>query len=298
MEYTKIPLSIDNQIQQLKDRGLVVTDENFAKRILSNISYFRLANYMRSCEIDVTTHQFKPGTTFENIIKLYDFDTELRNLIFQAIQTIEISFRTKLIHIFSQTYGAFWYIDMNLTSNGRLYLENLSALDREISRSKEDFIKEHFQKYDKPAFPPVWKSLELATFGILSKLYFNFADIKLKKLIARELGLPQHLFLESWITTISAMRNYCAHHSRIWNRSFPSVPELPKKLKNNWITNFSFPTNKLYAQIVIIAYLQKVIESENAFTNNVTNLIKKYPSIDPFAMGFPKGWESEPIWKK
>ncbi|MBQ3657222.1 MAG: Abi family protein [Bacteroidales bacterium] len=296
MEYTKRSLSISQQIQQLKDRGLIIADDDFASRILSNVSYFRLANYMRTCEIDLATHQFKQGTTFESIIKMYDFDTELRNLLFTAIQTIEISFRTKLIHIFSQTYGAFWYVDMNLTNDGRKFLENLSALDREISRSKEDFIKEHFQKYDKPAFPPVWKSLELATFGILSKFYFNFADIKLKKQIARELGLPQHLILESWITTISAMRNYCAHHSRIWNRSFPSVPELPKNLKNSWITDFSFPTNKVYAQIVIIAYLQNVIKDGDTFTKGVMSLMKNYTTIDPFAMGFPKCWQTEPMW--
>ncbi len=52
-------------------------------------------------------------------------------------------------------------------------LDNLNALVREVSRSKEDFIKDHFQKYDKPEMLPAWKTLELATFGTFSKLYYN-----------------------------------------------------------------------------------------------------------------------------
>lgn len=57
----------------------------------------------------------------------------------------------------------------------------MNSVDRELQRSKEDFIKEHRRNYDKPVFPPAWKTLELASFGTLSKLYYNFSDKKLKE---------------------------------------------------------------------------------------------------------------------
>lgn len=72
-----------------------------------------------------------------------------------AIARIEIAFRTKMMHIFSLTHGAFWFLDMQKAENEHLFLENITSVDRELHRSKEDFIKEHFKKYDKPSFPPV-----------------------------------------------------------------------------------------------------------------------------------------------
>ena len=80
--------------------------------------------------------------------------------------------------------------------------------------SKEDFLIEHFAKYDNPSYPPAWKTLEVSSFGTLSKLYCNLADNNLKKQIAREFGLPQHLYLESWIKSLSVLRNCIAHHAR------------------------------------------------------------------------------------
>jgi len=66
------------------------------------------------------------------------------------------------------------------------FIPNSQSAFRKVQRSKEEFIKEHFIKYDKPEFPPAWKTLELASFGTLSKLYYNFADNKVKKRVARE----------------------------------------------------------------------------------------------------------------
>ena len=80
-------------------------------------------------------------------------------------------------------------MQMPLHDSEHRFLENLGSLDREVTRSKEEFIKEHFRNYDKPEFPPAWKTLELASFGTLSKLYYNFADKKVKKLVAREFNL-------------------------------------------------------------------------------------------------------------
>ena len=102
-------MDLPNQVQVLKERGLLIEDEQQALDKLSFISYYRLANYWRPMESDKETHQFKPGSRFSDIIKLYDFDMSLRTLIFTAIQNIEIAFRSKIIHCFSLKYGSFWF---------------------------------------------------------------------------------------------------------------------------------------------------------------------------------------------
>lgn len=183
-------------------------------------------------------------------------------------------------------HGAFWFAEMPLHDSEHRFLKNLTSLDREVVRSKEDFIKEHFSKYDKPDFPPAWKTLELASLGTLSKLYYNFADNNVKKIIAREFNLPQHEVLESWMRSISALRNYCAHHSRLWNRMLTSPPQLSVYLRGNWIANRQVDANKLYAVLCCIVYWLDSLQYGSNFKLKLKTILNKFPSIDTAAMGF------------
>lgn len=296
MDYSKQPLDIGQQIALLRNRGLAISDDATTRQTLGIISYFRLANYFRPMEADKELHTFKPASTFDNAVRLYEFDCTLRELVFKAIGRIEIALRTKMIHYFSLAYGPFWFLDMSLANDERLFLENLNSIDRELHRSKEDFIKEHFKKYSRPSFPPAWKSLEVVSFGVLSKMYFNFNDTKIKKRVARSLGLPQHLLLESWIASLAALRNCCAHHARIWNRNYPVTPAIPQRLGNAWIVEVGVPANKLYVQLCCIAYLLNVIHESNTFSQDLVKLVNAYPNVDTSAMGFPSDWQEEPLF--
>lgn len=296
MEYTKQPIDYPQQIQMLKERGLIIKDERQALEQLQIISYFRLANYLRPMEQDKENHTFKPYSTFENALNLYYFDKELRALIFTAIQSIEIALRTKIIHHVSLKYGAFWFMDIRLCSNQQMFAENLNHIQQELQRSKEDFILEHFAKYTSPEFPPVWKTLEIVSLGTLSKLYYNLSDKAIKKQIAHDLDVPQHLYLESWIKATTLLRNCIAHHARIWNRSFPNMPQLPKRMPKAWISSTRLPMMKLYAQLCCIAYLQNSIHPDNTFKQDLFALLEAHPNVDVKAMGFPANWREEPLW--
>ena len=224
--YSKEPLSVKSQIELLKSRELIIDNEAVTEAVLYSESYFRLIAYFRPMEINKDKHEFKPNSRFDDAVALYRFDCELRNIIFKAVQDIEIALRTRIIQEFSMRNGAFWFYETALAVDGHQFLENMTSLDRELKRSKEDFIREHYAKYDNPAFPPSWKSLELASFGTLSKFYYNFSDIRAKKIVARSFNLPQHEVLESWMRSIAVLRNCCAHHARIWNRVYPKMPQL------------------------------------------------------------------------
>ena len=296
-EYSKPALTLADIIERLKSNGLDIHDESEALRKLGVVSYFRIAAYLRPMEDDKETHHFKLGSTLENAFALYEFDTKLRQLIFAAIQEIEIALRAKVIQHFSLAYGPFWFMDVNLSANERLFAQNLSAIDRELERSREDFIKENYKKYIKPAFPPAWKTLELASLGTLSKLYYNFSDKKVKKAIAREFNLPNHEILESWMRSIASLRNCCAHHARIWNRSLSATPQMTGKIRGNWINHTDIDSNRLYAVLCCTAYWMESINGKSHFVSGLKNLIAKYPMVDVAAMGFPAGWENEPLWK-
>lgn len=292
--YTKQPISIADQMAMLKRRGLLFDDEQKAVECLKIISYFRLANYWKPMESDKVNHVFKPKSRFENVVALYNFDKELRTLIFSAIQSIEIALRTKVIQIVSSNYGAFWFADESLFSNAAIFSKCITNIDDELKRSKEDYLVEHFAKYDNPPYPPAWKTLEVSSFGTLSKLYCNLSDNNIKKQIAREFALPQHLYLESWIKSLSVLRNCIAHHARIWNRKFPWKPQLPKK---PWIQTKTISKEKLYTQLCCVAYLMDAIQPDNDFKQKLKALLSEYSIVDVAAMGFPKIWHNEPLWK-
>ena len=297
MTYTKLPISIADQIALLKSRELNFANETEAEKVLEHISYYRFAAYLRPFEIDKTTHQLSASATFENVLSVYSFDAKLRALVFDVIQKIEISIRSKMIHEFSLAYGAFWFFDESCFTDKHRFVESMNVLEKDLRRSKDEFIKEHIAKYGKSEYPPAWKTLELATFGTTSKFFANFSDTKLKKKIARSYGIPQHEILESWTAAIGPLRNCCAHHGRLWNRKFPITPLLPSRMRQPWIANLNVPNNKLYAVLCCVAYMLNAIDANNTFSSDLTNLINAYPVVPVTAMGFPTGWASEPLWQ-
>ena len=297
-KYNKQALDTPDLLAILKQRGIVITDEEAALKTLSVISYFRLARYFRPVEADNQTHEFRRGTTLEQVMALYEFDTALRDMVFGATRQIEVALRTRINHHFSRNHSPFWFSQVDLATDGHLFVENLSSVDREVRRSKEDFIKEHFARYDKPTFPPAWKTLETISFGTLSKLYGNFGEKADKKAVAEDFGLPQHEFLISWMESLTVLRNLSAHHARIWNRRYALKPQMPRTLaRRYWLTDFSFPPDKIYPQLCCIVYLLNAIDERNTFVKDVQQLLQTYPSVDAAAMGFPKGWRQEPLWQ-
>lgn len=298
MNYSKQPIDYKDQISILQNRGLIIDNLPFAYEQLRIISYFRLASYWRPMEADKGTHCFKPGSTFENAVSLYYFDKQLRSLLFSVIQSIEIALRTKMIHHVSIKYGAFWFTDPTLAFNQALFSTNLLHIKTEISRSREDFIQDHFTKYTSPDVPPAWKALEVVTFGTLSKLYFNLNDNDIKKVIASAFHLPHRKFLDNWIKSLAVLRNIIAHHARLWNRNFPNIPLLPRRLPYPWVEISGVTTQKLYPQLCALAYLENAIHPANSFIEDLKRLIHKYPNVDVAAMGFPMDWEHQPLWSR
>lgn len=298
MKYSKQPIDIPAQLTLLKQRGMIVNDEDVALKHLESISYFRLASYWKAYEIDETTHQLVPDTQFEDVISLYKFDKELRSIIFTAIQDIEVALRTRIIHYFSLAHGAFWFMDADKFNNRSIFQTCIDNIQAELGRSKEEFLQEHFAKYDAPAMPPVWKTLEVVSFGTLSKLYGNMKDVEVKKKVARSFGLPQYRYMESWMRSITVLRNCCAHHARTWNRRYPAMPQIPQRLPLSWVDVQHIRPMKLYAQLCTLLYLEQSITPNSQVKDKLMKLIDNYPDISLKQMGFPKDWQQQPLWKR
>jgi abortive infection bacteriophage resistance protein len=150
---------------------------------------------------DKELHIFKPNSKFKDVISLYNFDRELRLLLFDVIEKIEISLRTKLIYHLSHEFDPWWFQNMNIFNSASELVKTLTTIEQEIERSKDIFIKEHKRKHkDDGRFPPAWKTLELTSLGSLSKLYGNLKNTVISKnIIAEEYGTVNHTYLPSWL---------------------------------------------------------------------------------------------------
>nr|WP_262901954.1 Abi family protein [Pinibacter aurantiacus] len=268
---------------------------------MQNISYYRLSGYWWSMQSNKVSHVFKPNSTFENIIAIYDFDRQLRFLLFDVIERIEIGFRTKLIYNLSHEASPWWFEDGSLFKNHVEHADTLILIDKELNHSKEVFIKQHRTTYYSDIRrPPAWKTLEIASFGNLSKLYGNLRpSIRSKNTIAFELGTVNHTYLPSWLQTIAQIRNICAHHGRLWNKNLPGRPKLLAKPPSAWIKNIP-PVNEhhmLYIHLCCMKYLLNIINPRNDFRDKLETLLGKYPNIDPNALGLKANWQNEPLWQ-
>lgn len=298
MQFSKPPLSIQDQIDLLRARGLTINNETRAAKYLSNISYYRLSAYTLPFQKSHdANHAFENGATFEKVLNLYLFDRELRLIVFDAIERTEIAFRTQLINQYCFAHGAHWYEDPSHFHNNYLYSKSLQKLDDEIDRSGEVFIKHYRVKYTTPMRPPVWMSFEVASMGTLSKIYSDLKMSGAKKRISDHFMLGHPKVLVSWMHSMCYVRNICAHHSRLWNRVLTLKPLLLTNPRQRWLSNNNIQVNKLFAFLSCLLYLRKVVNPKTTFAHKIRQVLRRFPEIDPTKMGFPKGWENEPMWK-
>lgn len=306
MDYLKPALTINNQLHQLQKRGLIINDKAFAYNFLENVSYYRLAGYWWSLQSDKVNHIFKPNSDFTTVANLYNFDKELRALVFNYIEKIEISLRTRMIYQLSTQHHPNWFEDISLFKDSKAFYSNLFIIDEELKRCKEVFIKEHLKKYNTYTSntqhfprPPAWKTIEIISMGHLSKLYGNLKNnLIVKKDLPDALLVPNHIFFSSWLQSISLVRNFCAHHSRLWNKTLVTIPQIPSRPKGRWISKLPSPqaAAKLYPVLCCMKYLLNSIDPTNNFADELLQLCNKYPNIDINAMGFDRNWINEPLW--
>lgn len=193
-----------------------------------------------------------------------------------------------------ETGNIFWMTDSSLFANEDKFRKTMALVDKELKGSKEDFIKHFKNKYSND-YPPAWMLVEILPLGIVTRIYDNLADNALRKKIAARFLLPVPVF-SSWITIITLVRNTCCHHSRVWNKENAITPMLLKKTPYRWISKQISP-NRTFYDVCILKWFIDIISPENDMKSHLKNLLSDFPHVDIAAMGFPKNWEEEPLWK-
>lgn len=277
------PMTIDEQVENLKNIGLIVDDEEYAKKILNDISYFRLIKAY-SLNLKPKNGCYNKQTTFKEIVDLYLFNSNFRQLIFPEIEKVEINVRCRLANFFAEQYGVLGYLQAENFSNENYHAQFLEDIKEEVRRnSKAPFVRNFKENYEGGNLP-IYALVEVFSFGTLSKFYKNMLN-KDKKAIAKTFGVG-YTYFESWLESISYVRNICAHYGRIYNAKLSKTPILYKEYTQVGIGN-----NRIYGVLLCLKHLLKDDDHWNLFVDKIELLFDKYPCVQISTMGFPENWK-------
>ena len=275
-------MTIKEQINNLQEIGLIINDEEYAEKILNDISYFRLIKAY-SLNLKIKNGNYSNSATFEHLVELYLFNANFRQILFPEIEKIEINIRCRISNYFADTYGVLGYKDSNNFENSTYHSYFIRDIEDEIRRnSKAPFVKNFRENYAGGDLP-MYALIEVFSFGTLSKFFKNMKNAD-KKAIAATFGVG-YTYFESWIESIAYVRNMCAHYGRLYNAKLSKTPILYKEYTQAGIGN-----NRIFGLLLCIRILLNKDFHWNMYVDNIGLLFDKYENIDIKTMGFPENW--------
>lgn len=279
---TKPAKTYKEQVQLLKDKGIIINNDAEAERFLSKVNYYKLSGYYLPY-IDKTTEKVKRSISFNRIKSIYKFDRELSSLVLKSISTIEIYLRTSIAYYYGHKYGGEGYedaINFNLKHDHKRLLKDIAKY---ADRNKHNpIIIHHNQQYN--GHYPIWVIIEFFELGSLSAFYRDMLNID-KTTIASDLYGANYQKLESWFACLVQIRNKCCHFNRLYYSHFTTVPI------SNSFSNFT-PDHHLFTQLMVLKQLfPNKKEWKKKFILPLIKLLLKYNMFSELKnLDFPKNW--------
>ncbi|MGH2549335.1 MAG: Abi family protein [Thermomicrobiales bacterium] len=314
--YTKPWLTYDDQLALLESRGFTIKDRQHALIALKSMGYYRLNGYWYPFRIrenghreglDIPRNDVHPGTVFDDIVEICNFDRKLRVAIWEAIERVENALRVAIAYQIGQ-YGPFAYLDKHTLSSGAghpsqhdpnvtFFEEFCAKMHASLQTSREDFVQ-HFRKnYDGRL--PIWAAVEIWDFGMLSRFY-QLIKPEDKLAISTTFGITNARTISSWLQALNILRNYCAHHGRLNRRMFAIAPGFPKIDPFRHLrVRSDQEKHRLYPQLAILAYLLRAIAPESSWRTTIIDLFReprKPANINLNEYGIPEDWLQQTIW--
>lgn len=287
-------ISLDDQIQKLKARNMLITNDEIAKDYLSRIGYYRLSGYwypFRKFQADGLGRQdkFEDDTEFKNIIDLYIFDKKLRLLALDAIERIEMAVRTDIAYVLGKRnprahelpnclHGNFTKRPAYKNAKGygtksehHKWLDKYDSLVRRSIR--QDFVKHNLTNYH---YLPVWVAAEILDFGSMSRLYSGLKHEDAEEISSKYKCASKKEF-ETWLRSLNHVRNIVAHHSRLWNANIVDRATIPKSDK--YWRELAPNNEKPFVYFCLMQYLLKTICPNSTWGLRLNELIESFPTV-------------------
>ena len=254
----KIFKSIDEQIEILKSKGLVINDLDKTKDILFRENYFFISGYRHMFMRGNKEKGFIEGTTFEELYAVFVFDRKSRNIMFKYILVIENNIKSIISYQLSKKYGfkdKDYLNPKNFTQDAlrvRQVYDVLNKMKRQIRvNGKQHTATLHY--ISNYGYIPMWILVKVLSFGLISELY-GILKTEDQVTVSEFYDLNTET-LGIYLALLSNFRNLCAHEDILYDhrtqRQIPNTKyhyelEIPKDEEE-----YKYGKNDLFALIII-----------------------------------------------
>ena len=297
--------TLDERVEILRNKGVIVEDVDKTKEILLRENYFFINGYRH---IFIKNHRegtFIPGTKFEEMYALFQFDRSFRNLLFKNLLIVENNIKSVMSYQLSMRYGIKekdYLKSSNFSADikkSRQVIDVLNKIKRQIKlNGRQHTATLHY--LSNYGYVPLWILVKLLSFGMVNEFYSILKpEDKVKianfyKLDVETMGL--------YIGMLSNYRNLCAHEDIVFeHKTQKSIPDtkyhscLKLPTTNN---EYIYGKNDIFAVIIMLKYMltpTDFIDFINEVEYDLSILDGKVLTVPQEKildrMGFPVNWK-------
>nr|WP_240945061.1 Abi family protein [Bifidobacterium sp. DSM 109958] len=250
------------------------------RRILFDVSYYRLSNYFRAFQNDPTSGgPFKPNVDISDILEPYRLDGELRSMILRGTELIEQVTKSRFAYLVAQHGGAYSYACIDsyepITDPAGIELRTalVPSIRKWIETSNKTTIR-HYHKTDAPT--PIWAAVEALPFGAVSQMLSLYNDTAVFKELYRSLGVRTKLRAASEIIhAIVHLRNLCSHHSRLRHREMVIVPQVTRDMRRRY-PDFEYEQRSVAQALIALLYLVDEINHDDSYSSKIIGFLSAH----------------------
>ncbi len=296
--------TLDEQIDILKNKGLVIEDIDETRKILLRENYFFLSGY-RHLFLESDSKRFLDGTTFRELYAMFTFDRQIRNIIFKNILIVENNLKSILAYVMSKNHGFKEnnYLNPNNFVKDSKKKKQINDLIRKMKRQISVNGKQHAATAHyliNYGYIPLWVVVKVLSFGIVGELY-TILQYQDQLEIANAFGVDVLSMIE-YLPLLANYRNLCAHEDICYNNKTQKAIEDTKYHRMLYITKsdgeYIYGKNDLFAIVIILKFILDK-DDFTLFMNEISYEIDRLEGklevirIDKvlYAMGFPNNYK-------
>ena len=254
--------TIDEQIEILKDKGLIINDEEKTKNILLRENYFFINGYRHVFMKPSDNKRFIERSTFDELYALFSFDRNLRNIMFKYLLIVENNLKSIFSYHLSSKYGYKEKDYLKLSnfntdiSKHRQVTDVINKMKRQIRvNAKQHTATLHY--LTNYGYIPMWILVKVLSFGIISELYM-ILKMEDKKEIAKYYGVDEEE-LSVFLPIMSNYRNLCAHEDILYDHK--TQRGIPNNKYHHMLNipmveyDYIYGKNDLYSLVIMFKYM-------------------------------------------
>ena len=301
--FTKKALPPSQLLAKLCSQGLVISvgDEDFAERFFEFIGGYRLKGYWHH-SIDPLTKRFIVGReNFKYLVQQVEFDEEVRSILRKSLEKVELAIRSSFSNYLALHHSPHWFLEASVfkPTGTWSFGQILRKIEAEVGRSKErQFVEHYWQRYDDPYLPPSWVVTECVTLGFWSQTYKILRNANDRKGISKKFGVDQPEVFESWLHTVTYLRNMVAHQQQLTMVKLRIAPSNYKGNSKGKLTRLDLGSNSksVNAAAKVLNFLLRQTGLPHSLKVDLMNLFLKYPADFAGKLGFNLNWDKQQGW--